>query len=83
MEPIRETLDATLSASKGAVPAWIEAQDEPLRIGARTFHEVTLRVRELKARLHPTPADRRELFRLTEFLKSVAPRDGRTPEAWR
>jgi hypothetical protein len=42
-----------------------------LTIGPRTRREIVLRVRELKARHHPTPEDRRELFRLTEFLASI------------
>jgi hypothetical protein len=49
---------------------------DSITIGPRTYHEILLRVRELKARRHPTPEDRRELFRLTEFLASVAPREG-------
>jgi hypothetical protein len=50
---------------------------EPLVIGPRVRHECELRVRELTARRHPTPEDRRELFRLTEFLRTVAQRDNR------
>jgi hypothetical protein len=50
---------------------------DKVTIGPRTRREVELRVRELTARLHPTPADRRELFQLTEFLRTVAPRDGK------
>jgi hypothetical protein len=50
---------------------------DKITIGPRVRHECELRVRELTARRHPTPEDRRELLRLQEFLRSVAPRDNR------
>jgi hypothetical protein len=45
---------------------------EPLAIGARTRHDVELRVRELRQRYEPAPCDLREITQLEEFLKSVA-----------
>jgi hypothetical protein len=54
--------------------------NDKIAIGPRVRHECELRVRELKARRHPSPEDRRELIRLEEFLQSIASprmRDGR------
>jgi hypothetical protein len=46
-------------------------------IGPRVRHEVEMRIGELQCRNNPSPRDRQEVSRLQEFLRSVAPRDGR------
>jgi hypothetical protein len=51
--------------------------NEPLQIGPRTRREIELRIRELQCRYHLAPRDHLEISRLQEFLRSVAPRDGR------
>jgi hypothetical protein len=48
-----------------------------ITIGPRTRHEIELRIRELRARHNASPRDLREVARLEEFLRTVAPRDGR------
>jgi hypothetical protein len=49
-----------------------------IQIGPRTRREIELRIRELQCRHNPSPRDRQEVSRLQEFLRAVAPRDGRT-----
>jgi hypothetical protein len=51
--------------------------NDKITIGPRTRREIELRIRELRGRRTPSARDHAELARLTEFLKSVAPRDGR------
>jgi hypothetical protein len=51
--------------------------NEPLQIGVRTRHQIELRIHELRQRHKPALRDLREIAQLEEFLKSVAPRDGR------
>jgi hypothetical protein len=48
-----------------------------IAIGPRVRHEIELRIRELRARHNASPRDLREIAQLEEFLRSVAPRDGR------
>jgi hypothetical protein len=49
---------------------------DKITIGARTRHEIELRITELQHRHKPSSRDLHELARLQEFLRSVAPRDG-------
>jgi hypothetical protein len=51
------------------------AQPEPLEIGSSVYHEIALRIRELRSRRNPAPRELREIARLEEFLRTVAPRD--------
>ena len=46
-------------------------------IGPRTRREIELRIRELQCRYHLAPRDHLEISRLQEFLRSVAPREGK------
>ena len=48
-----------------------------ITIGPRTRREIELRIRELQCRYHLAPRDRLEISRLEEFLRAVAPRDGK------
>jgi hypothetical protein len=50
---------------------------DSIQIGPRTRHECELRIRELRGRRHPIRKIAGNSFRLTEFLRTVAPRDGR------
>jgi hypothetical protein len=50
---------------------------DKIAIGARTRAEIMLRIRELRHRRTPSSRDLHELSRLEEFLRSVAPRDGK------
>jgi hypothetical protein len=51
--------------------------NDKITIGPRVRHEIELRIRELRARHNPAPKELREVARLEDFLRSVAPRDGR------
>jgi hypothetical protein len=48
-----------------------------ITIGPRTRREIELRIRELQCRHNHAPRDRLEISRLEEFLRTVAPRDGK------
>jgi hypothetical protein len=50
---------------------------DKIAIGPRTRREVELRIRELQSRYHLAPRDHMEISRLQEFLRTVAPRDGK------
>jgi hypothetical protein len=48
---------------------------DSIQIGARTRHEIELRIRELRARHNPAPKELREVARLEEFLRTVTRAD--------
>ena len=50
---------------------------DSIQIGPRTRREIELRIRELQCRHNPSQRDRQEVSRLQEFLRTVAPREGR------
>jgi hypothetical protein len=51
--------------------------NDKITIGPRVRHEIEMRIRELRARHNASPRELREVSRLEEFLRTVAPRDGR------
>ena len=50
---------------------------DKIAIGPRTRREIELRIYELQCRHKPAPRDLQEISRVEEFLRTVAPRDGR------
>jgi hypothetical protein len=57
---------------------WKLEGETTITIGPRTRREIELRIRELQCRYNLAPRDRREILQLQEFLRTVAPRDGKT-----
>jgi hypothetical protein len=55
----------------------MEPITDSIQIGPRTRREIELRIHELQCRHRPAPAELREIARLQEFLRTVAPRDGK------
>jgi hypothetical protein len=55
----------------------METITHSITIGPRTRREIELRIRELQCRYNLAARDRLEISRLQEFLRTVAPRDGR------
>jgi hypothetical protein len=66
--PLRQSSRGAEIMTYVPYPHNVPAYNPHLNLGPRTRHEVELRVRELKGRLHPTVKDHAELARLRDLL---------------